>query len=138
MPPRCPSLTVDAVVPMGENRILLIRRANEPFQGCWALPGGFVDVGERVEDACLRELREETGIVGEIRCLVGVFSDPNRDPRGHTVSVVYAVGRVGGEIQGADDASEAAAVPFDDHLELAFDHRQIIETALQKGCICFD
>lgn len=138
MPPRCPSLTVDAVVPMGENRILLIRRANEPFQGCWALPGGFVDVGERVEDACLRELREETGIVGEIRCLVGVFSDPNRDPRGHTVSVVYAVDRVGGDIQGADDASEAAAVPLDDHLELAFDHRQIIETALQKGCICFD
>ncbi len=135
---RSPSLTVDAVVPMGGGTVLLIRRANEPFRGCWALPGGFVDIGERVEDACLRELREETGIDGRIRCLIGVFSDPDRDPRGHTVSVVYAVDPVRGEMQGADDATEAAAVPYTEDLQLAFDHREIVETALRNGCIHLD
>lgn len=133
-----PALTVDAVVPMGRGRILLIRRAKEPFLGHWALPGGFVTVGETVEDACLRELEEETGIRGVIRSLVGVFSDPARDPRGHTVSIAYAVEALAGELRGADDAAEAAAVVYDDTLELAFDHRAIIDLAIQRGCIRLD
>ena len=70
--------------------MLLIRRKHDPYAGCYALPGGFVEIGETVEAACRREAREETGIeVGELR-LVGVYSDPSRDPRGHTVSVAYA------------------------------------------------
>ncbi|MFH1741986.1 MAG: NUDIX hydrolase [bacterium] len=135
---RNPALTVDAIVPMGQGRIVLIRRGNEPFLGCWALPGGFVEIGERVEDACLRELEEETGLQGAIRGLIGVFSDPNRDPRGHTVSIAYAVDMVGGELRGGDDAAEASAVRYDDSLEMAFDHREIIKLAIRNGHIRLD
>lgn len=115
-----------------------MRRGKEPFLGQWALPGGFVTVGETTEAACLRELEEETGIRGAIRSLVGVFSDPARDPRGHTVSIAYAVEPTGGELRAADDAAEAAAVVYTDALELAFDHRAIIDLAIRRGCIRLD
>src|SRR5690606_25444502 len=87
MMPTSPALTADCVVFDGEGRLLLIRRRNEPYAGRYALPGGFVEAGERVEAAALRELKEETGVAGEIERLIGVYSDPERDPRGHTVSV---------------------------------------------------
>ena len=87
--PKTPLLTTDCVVCDRAGRIMLIRRGNEPFKGGYALPGGFVDVGETVEAACRREVLEEVGVaVGELE-LVGVYSDPARDPRGHTVSVAY-------------------------------------------------
>ncbi|MBD3389252.1 MAG: NUDIX domain-containing protein [Candidatus Altiarchaeales archaeon] len=121
-----PKLTVDAAI-VEDNRIVLIRRANEPFQGMWALPGGFVDYGEKVEYATVREAREETSLDVEISKLVGVYSDPERDPRGHTVGVVFLCKVIGGELEAADDAQEARWFSLDDLPELAFDHSQILE-----------
>ena len=87
--PATPALTTDCVVFDKRGNVLLIRRKHDPFKGSYALPGGFVEVGELVEDACRRELKEETGLdVGALR-LIGVYSDPNRDPRGHTCSIAY-------------------------------------------------
>ncbi len=127
---RNPALTVDGVL-IEDGRILLIKRGREPFKGKWALPGGFVEYGERVEDAVIREFREETGLDTEIKGLVGVYSDPKRDPRGHTVSIAYLLERKGGELKGGDDASDAAFFPIDDLPELAFDHAKIIGDALR-------
>ncbi len=127
----CPVLTVDAVA-IRDNKILLIKRRYEPFKGKWALPGGKVECGERVEEAVLRELKEETGLDGEIVKLVGVYSDPNRDPRGHYVTVAFLV-NVKGEPKAGSDAKEARwfdieEIPWD---ELAFDHEKIIKDALR-------
>src|SRR5262245_57378381 len=89
--PETPALVTDCAVFDRDGRVLLVQRGSEPFKGFYALPGGFVDVGERVEDACRRETHEEAGVVvGEDLHLIGVYSDPNRDPRGHSVSVAYA------------------------------------------------
>ena len=125
-----PALTVDAVLLKGRE-VLLIRRGRDPFKGAWALPGGFVDVGETVERACLRELVEETGLKGTIVELLGVYSHPDRDPRGHTVSVVF-VNRVSGIVPVAsagDDAAEAKWFPLDDPPDVAFDHARILADA---------
>ena len=128
---RNPALTVDGVL-IEDGRILLIRRGREPFKGKWALPGGFVEYGERVEDAIIREFREETGLETEIAGLLGVYSDPDRDPRGHTVSIVYLLRRKGGEMKGGDDASEARFFPLDNLPEMAFDHEKIIRDAVER------
>jgi len=127
--PATPALTTDCVVFDERGYVLLIRRGNEPFKGSYALPGGFVDVGERVEDSCRRELSEETGLhVGGLR-LVGVYSDPGRDPRGHTCSVAY-LARVGrAEVVAGDDAAAAEWVANWRREKLAFDHAQIIADA---------
>ncbi|MCI4365729.1 MAG: NUDIX hydrolase, partial [Thermoplasmata archaeon] len=101
-----PSLAVDAVW-IRRGRVLLVRRGRTPFRGEWALPGGFVEIGETVEAAVLRELKEETGLVGKLGRLVGVYSDPGRDPRKHTVSVVYTILGAGGLPHGGDDAASA-------------------------------
>src|ERR1700694_3687276 len=98
--PGCPPIAADVIAEIG-TRIVLIERRNFPFG--WAIPGGFVEVGEKVEDAAVRELREETSLEVELRALLGVYSRPDRDPRGHTVTVVY-VGRAHGEPRAADDA----------------------------------
>src|SRR5206468_11763707 len=87
--PKTPALTTDCVIFDNEGRVLLIRRKNEPFKGGYALPGGFVDIGETVEAACRREVSEEAGFEVDDLSLIGVYSNPNRDPRGHTVSVAY-------------------------------------------------
>jgi len=87
--PKTPALTADCVVVDARNRVLLVRRKYPPFKGRYALPGGFVEIGETVEDACRRELLEEAGVcVGKLT-LLGIYSDPTRDPRGHTCSVVF-------------------------------------------------
>jgi 8-oxo-dGTP diphosphatase len=127
--PATAALTTDCVVFDERGYVLLIRRGNEPFKGSYALPGGFVDVGERVEDSCRRELSEETGLhVGELR-LIGVYSDPGRDPRGHTCSVAY-LARVGrAEVTADDDAAAAEWVADWRREKLAFDHAQIIADA---------
>lgn len=124
-----PALTVDAVLLKG-HEVLLIRRGQDPFKDAWAIPGGFVEVGERVEDAARRELVEETGLRGDIVDLLGVWSDPSRDPRGHTVSVVF-VCKVGGIVQIAagDDAAEARWFALDKLPDLAFDHNEILAAA---------
>jgi len=127
--PATPALTTDCVVFDARGYVLLIRRKHDPFKGSYALPGGFVDVGERVEDACRRELKEETGLeVGALR-LIGVYSDPNRDPRGHTCSIAY-LARVGrAEPQAGDDAAWAGWVADWRAEVLAFDHAAILSDA---------
>ncbi len=131
-----PAVSVDIVLlggPREERSVLLVRRAFEPFAGWWALPGGFVDEGERLVDAARRELAEETCVAfaGELE-QVGAWGDPGRDPRGWTVSVVFRgdVGTELVEVCGGDDAAEAmwhrlgndGTVP----VPLAFDHADIL------------
>ena len=127
--PKTPALTTDCVIHDEEGRVLLVRRKNEPFKGAYALPGGFVDIGETVEAGCRREVLEEAGIdVGDLR-LVGVYSDPGRDPRGHTVSIVY-LGLVPSALTRAGSDAEAAEWVEDwRNLKLAFDHAVILEDA---------
>ena len=124
-----PALTVDAVLLKGRE-VLLVRRGRPPFQGAWAIPGGFVDVGETTEEACRRELLEETGLRGDLVDLLGVYSDPKRDPRGHTVSVTYVL-KVSGivDVAAGDDADEARWFPLDALPDLAFDHDRILADA---------
>lgn len=129
-----PMLTVDVVVlacAREPPRALLIRRGNPPFAGSWALPGGFVEEGERVSEAARRELAEETGLRVDGLELLGVYDTPGRDPRGWTVSVVY-LAKVQRElpVTGADDASEAHWFTVDALPELAFDHAVIFADAL--------
>lgn len=86
--PMRPSLAVDGIVVFG-SKIVLIKRAKEPFAGMYALPGGFVEYGETVEKAVIREVLEETGLITRMDSLIGVYSSPQRDPRGHTISIAY-------------------------------------------------
>lgn len=133
-----PAVSVDLIVSGGAPDrpcVLLIRRASEPFAGAWALPGGFVDEGERLEDAARRELAEETGLefTGPL-VQAGAFGDPGRDPRGWTVSIAFA-GRVGAElpqVTGGDDAAYAAWHPLDELPELAFDHDELLAAGLAR------
>lgn len=121
--PQTPALAVDIVIEIGA-RVVLIERLNPPYG--WALPGGFVDLGETVESAAVREAAEETGLEVELVCLLGCYSDPRRDARGHTVSVVY-VGRAEGEPLAQDDAKSVICVdPAAVGVSLAFDHDRIL------------
>ncbi len=126
--PETPKLMVDVVIP-AERGVVLIRRGTDPFKGRWALPGGFVEVGETVEEAADREAAEETGLAVEVARLVGVYSNPERDPRGHNVSVAFLARVLSGDLVVATDASEVAVLD-PSSVELAFDHRKIIEDAL--------
>ena len=126
--PETPKLMVDVVIP-SEAGVVLVRRRSDPFEGQWALPGGFVEVGETVHQAAVREAAEETGLAVEISRLVGVYSEADRDPRGHNVSVAFLARVLGGQIQAASDASEVAVLDQDE-VELAFDHRRIIADAI--------
>jgi 8-oxo-dGTP diphosphatase len=126
--PETPKLMVDVVIP-SERGVVLIRRGTEPFAGQWALPGGFVELGETVEAAAAREAAEEAGLAVEVARLIGVYSEPERDPRGHNVSVAFLVRALGGELAAATDASEVSVLD-PSSVELAFDHRRIIDDAL--------
>ena len=117
---KSPGLTTDGVI-FKNNEILLIKRNNDPFKGKWALPGGYVEYGEKVEDAVVREVLEETGIKTKISDLLGVYSDPNRDPRGHTITVVYILEIQGGELKSGDDAYDAKFFGFNELFSL-IDH----------------
>ncbi len=117
----------DAVI-VRDGRIVLIRRNKEPFKGKWALPGGFVEAGETAEEACAREAFEETGLQVRVEKLIGVFSGPERDPRG-TIAGAYLCRVVGGELRGGTDASEAKWFGLEELPELAFDHKKIIGEA---------
>ncbi len=129
---RHPSLAVDCVVFDPGGRLLLIRRKNPPFQGRYALPGGYVEYGETTEHAAARELAEETGLAATEVSLVGVYSDPHRDPRGHVVSIAYRIETAGHAPHAADDAADAGFIGDWEALDLAFDHRNIVADAVQK------
>jgi 8-oxo-dGTP diphosphatase len=126
--PETPKLMVDVVIP-AEEGVVLIRRGSDPFEGQWALPGGFVEVGETVEAAAVREAAEETGLAVELAHLVGVYSEPDRDPRGHNVSVAFLARVLSGELSAASDAAEVSVLD-PGAVDLAFDHRRIIDDAL--------
>ncbi len=123
-----PALTVDTII-LEDNKIILIKRLNNPFKDHWAIPGGFVEYGEKVEDAAVREAKEETGLDIELTKLVGVYSDPNRDPRGHTVTVVFLSKIIGGTLKSDSDAKDAKFIDIKElkNMELAFDHDEILK-----------
>ena len=127
-----PAIAVDGIIEK-DNKILLIKRKNPPFKDSWAFPGGFVEYGETTENAVLREIYEETNLKTKIKHLLGVYSDPNRDPRGHTVSVVYILEPVEGTLKGSDDAKDAKLFKIEEvkNLDLAFDHKKIFEDYLE-------
>ena len=127
--PKTPLLTTDCVVVDGRGRVLLVRRGHPPFKGKHALPGGFVEIGETVEEACRRELMEETGVkAGPLR-LLGVYSDPKRDPRAHTCSVVFLARIARATPKAGDDAAAAEWIEDWTKLDLAFDHAKILRDA---------
>ncbi len=119
-----PIPTVDIIIEY-KNGIVLIERKNFPFG--WALPGGFVDYGEALERAAIREAKEETNLDVKLICQLQTYSDPNRDPRQHTISTVF-IAKGEGELKGKDDAKLAKVFKEDEIPEnLAFDHKKIIE-----------
>lgn len=125
--PSGPAPTVDVVIALPGDRVVLVRRSHPPPG--WALPGGFVDEGETLEAAAVREAREETGLDVTLTDLLYVYSDPRRDPRRHTLSAVF-LGRAAGEPVGGDDAAEARAVSWGALPEpIAFDHAEILADA---------
>jgi len=130
-----PAVTVDIVLfhrfQRGLN-VLLIKRAREPFKGRWAFPGGFVDPEESLDEAAARELREETGLRGIKPKQIGAFGDPGRDPRGHTVSIVFAAFVDAPlDARAADDAADAKWHSARRPPKLAFDHSKILKLALK-------
>ena len=138
-----PSVTVDTLVVQHPNqfdtvnhglKVLMIQRGNHPSIGKWALPGGFIEMREDGIESAKRELQEETGIKADISDLhlLGIYSDPKRDIRGHTVSAVY-VYFSDKEAQAADDAKDAKYFPINNLPEnIAFDHRKILQDAKEK------
>lgn len=117
----------------GKVCFVLIKRKNGPYKDFWALPGGFVEYGETVEAAASREAKEETGLEIDLKDLIGVYSDPKRDPRGHTVSIAFLAHKSSGKLTADTDANDARYFSIHEILEidLAFDHRQIIEEGLK-------
>jgi 8-oxo-dGTP diphosphatase len=134
-----PALTVDCVVFSTDNQdkleILLIKRKNEPYQGMWALPGGFVEIDEELEQAASRELEEETGIKGVSLEQVYAFGAVDRDPRERNIAVAYMAivnkSKIK-KVKAADDAADANWFAVDECPKLAFDHHDIIVKALEK------
>lgn len=124
-------LTADCVVVNRSGEVLLVRRGNDPYKGCWALPGGFMEMNETIEHCAVRELMEETGIAvteQEIG-LIGIFSTPGRDPRGRTVTAAYRVCISEATATAGDDAAEVRWWKLTTLPPLAFDHAEIIAKA---------
>ncbi|MBU0482049.1 MAG: NUDIX hydrolase [Proteobacteria bacterium] len=117
-----PAPTVDVIIENGSG-IVLVKRKNPPYG--WALPGGFVDYGESLEKAAVREAFEETGLSVELVCQLHTYSNPDRDPRRHTITTVFLARAAGNPVAG-DDAAEAVVYPLEKLPELVFDHKEII------------
>lgn len=129
-----PAVTADAVV-ITQNeprKVLLIKRGGKPFKGCWAFPGGFMNMDETLEECVIRELKEETGLVVTEVKPIGSYSRVDRDPRGRTITIAYLI-VVDEElpVKGQDDAKQAKWWPLNDLPELAFDHSKILNDTLE-------
>lgn len=128
--PRNPFPTVDIIIELENKGIVLIKRKNPPYG--WAIPGGFVDYGETLEEAAVREALEETSLKVELGRQFHIYSDPDRDPRQHTIATVF-IGRAEGTPVAADDAKEVGIYTKDSlPAELAFDHRKILSDYFSK------
>ena len=129
-----PAVTADCIVITKETepKVLLIQRGNEPYKGCWAFPGGFMDMDETTEECAIRELEEETGlVVGQVQ-QIGAYSKVDRDPRGRTITVAYlALIDSPVPIKGQDDAASAQWFPLSTLPPLAFDHAEIMRDAVK-------
>jgi 8-oxo-dGTP diphosphatase len=123
-----PLLMVDVII-LAEGGVVLVKRGTEPYKGKWALPGGFVRYGEKVDNAAAREAEEETGLKVRVRRLVNVYSDPKRDPRGHAVSTCFTADVVGGKLTAGSDAAEVRVFKQIPWGELAFDHALMLKDA---------
>jgi len=130
-----PAVTADSIVITKEvePKVLLIERGDEPFKGCWAFPGGFMNMDETTEQCAIRELEEETGLkVSEVH-QIGAYSKVDRDPRGRTITVAYlAIIDAPMDVSGQDDAAKAEWWPLSTLPELAFDHYDIMRDAVKK------
>ena len=130
-----PAVTADvvAITKEPEPKVLLIERGGEPFKGCWAFPGGFMEMEETTEQCAKRELEEETGLVLTDLHQIGAYSKVDRDPRGRTITVAY-LAIVDGPlpVTGQDDASKAEWFPINELPPLAFDHNEILTDAIRK------
>ncbi len=129
-----PSLTTDIFIFDENFNFILIKRKNNPFKNYWALPGGFVEYGETVEAAAIREAKEETSIDIELKDLVNVYSDPTRDSRGHTISITYTAKGNFDDRKASDDAIDINIFSAEKlgEINLAFDHDKIIKDCLNK------
>ena len=127
--PRHPRIAVDGIL-ITKGKLVAIRRKYPPFKGKMALPGGFVEYGERVEDAVVREFEEETGLKTRVDRMLGVYSDPTRDPRGQVISVVFLLRRKGGKLRSGSDAASIELVDPERTEDMAFDHAKIVEDYL--------
>jgi ADP-ribose pyrophosphatase YjhB (NUDIX family) len=127
-----PIPTVDAIIHRYSS-ILLVKRKKDPYKNCFALPGGFVNEGETIEEAIIREVYEETSLEVYPIDILGVYSDPKRDPRGHMLTVVFIVLVVKGNPTPGDDAQEISWIPTQTigELEIAFDHKLLIQDFLR-------
>ena len=128
-----PSVTADCIVITKETnaKVLLIQRGDDPYKGCWAFPGGFMNMDETTEQCAIRELEEETGLKVYDVLQVGAYSKVNRDPRGRTVTVAYlAVIDKPMPVVGLDDATKAEWWPLSELPKLAFDHEEIMQDAM--------
>jgi 8-oxo-dGTP diphosphatase len=130
-----PAVTADSIVITKEvePKVLLIERGDEPFKGCWAFPGGFMNMDETTEQCAIRELEEETGLKVSKVHQIGAYSKVDRDPRGRTVTVAYlAIVAAPMAVNGQDDAAKAQWFPLSALPELAFDHDEIMQDAIKK------
>lgn len=131
--PKSPILAVDGIF-LKNGKVLLVRQAKYPFFGFWVLPGGHVEYGERIEKAIKREMKEELGVSVKIEKLFGIYSDPKRDPRYHTASVVYLLKKAKGKIRLSREASEFRYFSLRNlPKKIGFDHRKILND-LKKAC----
>ncbi len=132
-----PAVTTDAVIFAlngNEKYVLLIKRGRPPFEGMWALPGGFLDIDEEPEDGVKRELEEETGLTGIEMKQLKAYGAVNRDPRHRTISIVfYGITDKKHPVKGMDDAAEAAWFPLNDLPPMAFDHEKIVSDAIEAA-----
>ena len=130
-----PAVTADCAVITRETepKVLLIQRAIEPYKGCWAFPGGFMNMDETTEQCAIRELEEETGLKLDTMHQIGAYSKVDRDPRGRTITVAYlAIIDKPVQVNGQDDAAKAEWFPINNLPHLAFDHQEIMTDAKLK------